>query len=293
MILKLVQKVGEFVWSRDPKTGEQGYKPVVRTFENFKANIVKTITETGLVIQSTDDHLFFTQENSWIEAKNLKPGDNFVDASGKLTKIKSVEQFKDPQPVYNLEVADWHTYFVVDEQNPDGVWVHNLCIGDISRRINSLYGKVSDGVFNRLIHVIMGESNNLEKGLHSPEALIEYFKKDKDGISKIRIKRVRDDVEIPQGDIDELKKAIDNGDVLKYKDPNRVPSRSGWSADKTVFPNDWSIEDIAKAGDDIFKNPASKTAVGDIEYLEGTFKGKDIVVEVYNGNPISWYPKKL
>jgi hypothetical protein len=36
----------------------------------------------------------------------------------------AIEQFDEPQATYNLEVEDWHTYFV----SAVGVWAHNRCV---------------------------------------------------------------------------------------------------------------------------------------------------------------------
>ena len=62
------------------------------------------------------------QARGWVEAKDLRIGDEAILQDGRLTQIQSIEQAHvSSTKVYNLEVEDFHTYFVGE----DGVWVHN------------------------------------------------------------------------------------------------------------------------------------------------------------------------
>ena len=45
------------------------------------------------------------------------------------------------EKLYNLRVADWHTYFVGSEEWGFSVWAHNACNANstLSRRLNHIY----------------------------------------------------------------------------------------------------------------------------------------------------------
>jgi hypothetical protein len=56
---------------------------------------------------------------------DLKPGMRVLRARGPPVTVVSVERTGVVEATFNLEVADWHTYFVGDA----GVWVHNSNCG--------------------------------------------------------------------------------------------------------------------------------------------------------------------
>ena len=51
----------------------------------------------------------------WVEAKDLRVGDVFLGADGKLSTLVQTcrEEYVDGIAVYNFEVADNHNYFVI------------------------------------------------------------------------------------------------------------------------------------------------------------------------------------
>lgn len=67
-------------------------------------------------------------DGKWIQAENLKAGDNLLSENGQTQTVQSVTIKHKPLKAYNLTVADWHTYFVKgDKAETGGVWVHNAC----------------------------------------------------------------------------------------------------------------------------------------------------------------------
>ena len=81
----------------------------------------------GITISNTEEHPYWVVGKGWVEAKDLKIGDQVLLASGEKAAIENVtkEKLETPVKVYNFEVADWHTYFVAEL----GVLVHNDCTG--------------------------------------------------------------------------------------------------------------------------------------------------------------------
>ena len=84
----------------------------------------------GETIETTKEHPFWVEGQGWTKAKFLKAGDQLRDDDGNSVIINKVEIVSLPKNqytiVYNLEVADFHTYFVSDSD----ILVHNTCPTD-------------------------------------------------------------------------------------------------------------------------------------------------------------------
>jgi hypothetical protein len=147
--------VGTLVLSRCEKTGEQAYKRVTKKFEHSRENWdapllptykIKIVTAEGKRdgLEATAEHPFWVNGIGWVPAHELQPGqmleicdplgtDDCDRPVGKKTEdmilsgrrwqaeVVSVEQDTGSPIVYNIEVEDFHTYFV----GVFGVWVHN------------------------------------------------------------------------------------------------------------------------------------------------------------------------
>jgi len=96
---------------------------VTKTFahhENDNDNSVIIITHANGFIAVTGNHWILTDNNRFIEAQDLIPGDILVDEAGVHNIITGVEQYEDvPEYVYNLTVEPHHTFIA------DGIRVHN------------------------------------------------------------------------------------------------------------------------------------------------------------------------
>ena len=60
----------------------------------------------------------------WVAAEDVEAGDRLHTNGGEIVTVtgKEVEKLKKPVRVYNLEVEDYHTYYVT----ADEVLVHNV-----------------------------------------------------------------------------------------------------------------------------------------------------------------------
>ena len=89
------------------------------------------IEVNGETIETTREHPFWVEGQGWTKAKSLNEGDLLRDANGNNITINRVDIVPLPENqytlVYNLEVADFHTYFVSDSD----ILVHNTCWDDI------------------------------------------------------------------------------------------------------------------------------------------------------------------
>jgi hypothetical protein len=122
---------GMLVLTRDEHSasgqGDVVWKPVLHHFTSHAKSIVRLsiVAADGRQqsLDTTGNHPFFTLSRGWREAKDLVPGeDRLNDFSGQPLDVVAAETIPGRQTVYNLEVADHHTYFVGNL----GVWVHNV-----------------------------------------------------------------------------------------------------------------------------------------------------------------------
>ena len=88
-----------------------------------EASELMHLRTAGDTITATPNHPFRVAGRGWVQAGDLATGDTLCLADGGRTSVVSVirEKLSSPVDVYNLEVADFHTYFVATA----GVWVHN------------------------------------------------------------------------------------------------------------------------------------------------------------------------
>jgi hypothetical protein len=144
---------GDLVLSRDPDTGIQAYRTVVRTFIHSADELTCVRTSTEM-IATTAEHPFFVEGHGFVLAGELAQGDRLVLADGSHTDVVSVtrERLTSPVDVYNFEVADFHTYFVASA----GVWVHNKPVAS---------GKGGVYVIHYEGKVYVGQSKNIAKRL--------------------------------------------------------------------------------------------------------------------------------
>ena len=121
-------EVGDLVLSRDAVTGRTAYKPVaelIRRHDREIYRLVVQVSEQGGVrtdvFETTDDHPWRTAANEWRRTVDLRPGDLVQRSEGAPAVVVSVEHTTRKALTYNLEVADFHSYFVGEGR----LWVHN------------------------------------------------------------------------------------------------------------------------------------------------------------------------
>ncbi len=76
------------------------------------------------VIITSDEHPFYVLNKGVIPASELKANDQLVSLDYQVLTVVSNKRLNEAIPMYNVEVEDYHTY-AVSEQN---VWVHNKCL---------------------------------------------------------------------------------------------------------------------------------------------------------------------
>jgi hypothetical protein len=104
-------------------TGENSSYEVTATHAH-EDSITVNVTMGGELLETTPEHPFYTADNEWVAAGDLEVGDDLRRADGSYGEVQAIEFIHQPQVMYNLTVAEAHTFFV-----GDGQWlVHNICI---------------------------------------------------------------------------------------------------------------------------------------------------------------------
>ena len=115
-------KAGDKVISTNPETFETAEKTVVETYIR-KDNKLIHLVINGEEIITTETHPFYVNNRGFVNAGELKVGDELLDTGGNIFLIEcyDVELTDEPTTVYNFQVEDFHTYYV----GKNGVLVHN------------------------------------------------------------------------------------------------------------------------------------------------------------------------
>lgn len=117
-------EVGELVWSRDADSGALALKPILRTFVSVAPVIeLQLASEAGSEsLTVTPEHPFWSDTRGWLGAAELGAGTPLWSSSAAVSGA-GTRSLAGMRTVYNLEVQDFHTYFV----GRSHVWVHNKC----------------------------------------------------------------------------------------------------------------------------------------------------------------------
>jgi hypothetical protein len=125
--LKPIEQVrlGDLVIARNDITGETAWKPVVRVIRNGEKDVLRVyyVDSKGKreSLGVTVEHPFMLEGKHWVEAGKLRIGDKLMRFGDGLLTVTKISKYSVGHHTYNLEIADFHTYFV----GTMGVWVHN------------------------------------------------------------------------------------------------------------------------------------------------------------------------
>ena len=142
-------QAGDQVKSRDPLTGREDAKTVTATIQRQSPALVTVSLHdakagTRETLTCTPEHPFFVPGSGWVEAGSLGIGTSLITRAGPLMTVANVAWKRDTAAalaarngigsatVYNLTVADDHTFFV--GTTGGGTWVHNACYTEASEQ---------------------------------------------------------------------------------------------------------------------------------------------------------------
>ncbi len=82
----------------------------------------------GQTIRTTAEHPFWAKDRGWVAAHQLLAGDQLRTHDGRWLKVDGLEGPKPSGRVYNMRVAEYHTYFVGHQTWGFSVWSHNMSV---------------------------------------------------------------------------------------------------------------------------------------------------------------------
>ena len=168
-------QVGEMVLARN-EFEPHGPLELKRVEEKFvRTAAVMELVIGGQKIKTTAEHPFYVPaQERFVPAGELQVGDLLVSSYGTLIPIESITSLNEITTVYNLRVADHHTYFVGGALWGWDVWVHNASYKDYLRQIEEFTGiSFTKRQFNRLSN----EWKNSSKQLLSPTDYKSHVRK--------------------------------------------------------------------------------------------------------------------
>lgn len=116
-------QIGELVLSYDEETSQTQFHEVTHLIEGEQEYQIVTLTLTnGEILQATADHPFYIQGKGWNPAASLKIGQVLQLYNGTTIVIEEVSTSQYTEKVYNLSVANAHTFYIGES----GVLVHNV-----------------------------------------------------------------------------------------------------------------------------------------------------------------------
>ena len=129
---------GVEVLSRCEKTGEVAYKRITKVFEHESQEVFhllyhdKRIDDCRSLVVTPNDPFWVTGKG-WVNAIDLEAGDQFETFEGGVSTefIELQKPWCSINTVYNIEVEDFHTYFV-----QCGILVYNKGIPQFTTKQN-------------------------------------------------------------------------------------------------------------------------------------------------------------
>jgi hypothetical protein len=122
-------RVGDLLLSasEDDPAGPIEPRRVEEIFQRVSAMV--EVRVCGRSIRTTAEHPFYVQGKGWTAAAELVPGDLFRSHDGGWNPVESINPTGEVATVYNMRIAEYHTYFVGSREWGFSVWAHNACVG--------------------------------------------------------------------------------------------------------------------------------------------------------------------
>jgi RHS repeat-associated protein len=118
-------QVGDLVLSA-PEDDPEGPVEARRVEEVFvRLGRVLKLRVGGQQIATTAEHPFYVRGKGWTPAGALQQGDLLRSHDKQWVAVQGLDEQREVTTVYNLRVAEYHTYFVGSREWQFSVWAHN------------------------------------------------------------------------------------------------------------------------------------------------------------------------
>jgi RHS repeat-associated protein len=169
--------IGEQVLAYNPKTGKMEQEPILHVWINHDHDLVdltittitkgehgKPATKTSEVVHTNQKHPFLTLEQGFLPVGKIKLGMHVLRADGRVGVVTGWKVVPGTEVMYNLEVAQDHTFTV-----GNGQWVvHNDCrdlaqkartiLNDLRKATPTLRAVTTSQILDPLANEIIGVS---------------------------------------------------------------------------------------------------------------------------------------
>jgi RHS repeat-associated protein len=169
-------RIGERVLAYNPKTGKMEYEPILHVWLHPDNDLVdltmttttkgqhgKPATKTSEVIHTNQKHPFFTIERGFLPVGRIKIGMHVLRADGRIGVITGWKVVLGTSLMYNLEVAQDHTFTV-----GVGQWVVHNCGPDFDAAANEIKNNYD---FSSLIDNAGGTQNWTFEGIDGNDSI--------------------------------------------------------------------------------------------------------------------------
>lgn len=116
--------VGDQLLATDPDAGTTVPEPVTSTFSHSVDRLLQISFADGGRILTTPGHRMYVPGRGWVHASSLHRRDSLRTPTGALHRVVGIRPVDAPQQVWDLSIADLHTFYVLASQTP--VLVHNV-----------------------------------------------------------------------------------------------------------------------------------------------------------------------
>ncbi|GAA0723047.1 RHS repeat-associated core domain-containing protein [Dactylosporangium roseum] len=121
-------QVGDTVLATDPISGETAPQKVLAVHINrdtaFTDLVVKSSSGVPAAVKTSQNHPFWDEEREiWVNAGDLQPGIDLYSEGAGGPEVVEVRNYLGAGFMYDLTVAEFHTFYVIAGQSP--VLVHN------------------------------------------------------------------------------------------------------------------------------------------------------------------------
>jgi hypothetical protein len=118
----------------DP-SGAVEARVVEEVFTNFAPLLHLHVRDQ--VIRTTPMHPFYVRGRGWVPASDLRVGDLLSSHDGQWVAVQDLYDTGEYETVYNLRVADFHTYFVAGADWGWSAWAHNKYSGTYGDQLSN------------------------------------------------------------------------------------------------------------------------------------------------------------
>ncbi len=223
--------------------------------EGSIAGFVEAEASESQTIVTTGEHPFYVEGLGWVKAFELTAGDLLATEDGRSVVVEFAEATGQLESVYNLRVAQDHTYFVGTPEWGFAIWVHNQYGIPVNKQTGAFIPD-ADGLYRvRDVHGNVTHKNGVPEEFSDLE------------LAKVRMREVNDhlfrtgkwkDLTRPSGQIGDVKGNLNSNGGSATPNPSKL---------RGIELENESAVILAKKGYKVEQNPTIAIQQRNPDYL--------------------------